>query len=327
MAGAQSNVDLRLVGRQQRVWEIVSRAPLDSLWNLQGVPVRVLAARTWKAVREDRLFGHSAELGFYFLFALFPTLFCASSVLGLAAQSARQVYDRLLDYLALVIPTSALGTVLSTFNETTTAASSGKATLGLIAAIWSASVGISAIQDTLNIVYKIEDSRSYFVARLHAIGLTVVLTILISLALACLLGGDFIASLAKLGLHQRVVAMAAGGGARVVGWILAAAFLDLSFAVVYYWAPDSKKRRWHWLTPGGVLGIVGWLVASLSLRVYLHYFNNYSVTYGSLGAVIILLTWFYITGLMLLLGAEINSEIEAASAEMRLAAAAGPPAP
>ena len=89
--------------------------------------------------------------------------------------------------------------------------------------------------------------------------------------------------------------------------------------MIYYWAPAVKKRRWHWLTVGGAVGIAGWLLASLGLRIYLHFFNNYSVTYGSLGAVIILLTWFYITGLMILLGAEINSEIEAAAAEKRLA--------
>jgi len=324
MTGASSKVDQRLDRRQRRIWEIVSHSPLESLWNLQGVPVRVVAVRTWKAANADRLFGHAAELGFYFLFALFPTLFCASSILGLAARSAHQFYDRLLDYLALVIPTSALGAVLNTFNETTAASSSGKVTLGLVAAIWSASVGISAIQDTLNIVYKIEDSRSYFIARLHAIGLTVVLTVIVSLGLACLLGGDFIAALARAGLHDRFMAIAATVAARVMGWTMAAVLLDFSFAVIYYWAPDSKKRRWHWLTPGGALGLLGWLLASLSLRVYLHYFNNYSLTYGSLGAVIILLTWFYITGLMLLLGAEINSEIEAASAEMRLAIHAPP---
>jgi membrane protein len=319
-------VDQRLNRRQRRIWEIVSHSPLESLWNLQGVPVRVVGSRTWKALNADRLFGHAAELGFYFLFALFPTLFCASSILGLSARSAPQVFDRLLDYLALVIPTSALGAVLDTFNETTAAASSGKVTLGLVAAIWSASVGISAIQDTLNIVYKINDSRSYFIARLYAIGLTVVLTITVGLGLACLLGGDFIAALAQVELHNRLLAIAATVAARVTGWILAAAFLELSFAVIYYWAPDSKKRRWHWLTPGGTLGLLGWLLASLGLRVYLHFFNTYSLTYGSLGAAIILLTWFYITGLMLLLGAAINSEIEAASAELRLAVHA-PPVP
>jgi membrane protein len=99
---------------------------------------------------------------------------------------------------------------------------------------------------------------------------------------------------------------------------MATIFLALSFAVIYYWSPDVKTRRWHWISIGGGVGIVGWLSASLGLRVYLHFFNSYSATYGSLGAVIILLTWFYITGLLILLGAEINSEIEAAVAEKKL---------
>ena len=79
-----------------------------------------------------------------------------------------------------------------------------------------------------------------------------------------------------------------------------------------------KNKVWRYLTPGAAIGVAGWILSSLALRIYLHYFDSYSVTYGSLGAVIILLTWFYITGLMLLTGAEINSEIEAAAAEKRL---------
>ena len=290
---------------------------LRAVWNFQGVPLAVVTGRTWKSIMADRLFGHAAELGFYFLFALFPTLFSASSILGLAARSAHQIYDRLLDYLALVIPTAALGTVLDTFNETTAAATSGKVTFGLIAAIWSASVGISAIQDTLNAVYKIEETRSYFVARVYAIGITIVLTIIVSCGLAALLGGDFIAALVHQRQRDPFLAIAACITARIIGWALATSFLALTFAVIYYLAPDWKTRRWRWMTPGALVGIVGWLAASLGLRVYLHYFNSYAVIYGSLGAVIILLTWFYITGLMLLLGAEIDSEIEAAAAEMR----------
>lgn len=303
---------------EERVWEFVSRWPLRSLWHLQGVPLRVVAARTWKSLFLDRIFGRAAELGFYFLFALFPTLFSATSILGLAAQSARQFYDRILDYLALVIPTAALGTVLQTFNETTAAASSGKLTFGLIAAIWSASVGISAIQDTLNDVYKINDSRSYFFARICAIALTVVLTVIITLGLASLLGGDFFAALAHRTIHQQLLANAAAIASRIISWMVATVLLALTFAVIYYWAPGVKARCWHWLTPGGAIGITGWLLCSLGLRVYLHYFPSYSLMYGSLGAVIILLTWFYITGLMLLLGAEINSKIEAVTAEIRL---------
>lgn len=303
---------------KQRVRALVAFSPLESLWHLDGVPARVLAARTWRSIIADRLFGHAAELGFYFLFALFPTLFCAGSMLGLAAQSAHQIYSRLLDYLALVIPTSALGTVLNTFNQTAAAASSGKITFGSIAAIWSASVGISAIQDTLNDVYKIKNSRSYIVARIYAIALTLALTVVVSLALASIFGGDALGKLAHIYFSDHILATALDIGARVAGRLIALALLVLVFAMIYYWAPDWRRRRWRWFTPGAMIGIAGWLLASLGLRLYLHFFNSYSLTYGSLGAVIILLTWFYITGLMLLVGAEINSEIEAAGAEQRL---------
>jgi membrane protein len=295
----------------------VSRSPLRSLWNLQGVPIRVVAVRTWNSLIADRLFGHAAELGFYFLFALFPTLFSASSILGMAAQSAHQIYDRLLGYLAILIPTAALGAVLETFNQTTAAATPGKITFGLVAAVWSASVGISAIQDTLNAVYKIQDTRSFIKARIDAIALTILLTSIVTLGLTSLLGGDVAAALAYRFIDYRLLAVAVAEGARIVAWAMATALLTLTFAVIYYWAPDVRVRRWHWLTPGGATGILGWLLASVGLRVYIHFFNSYSITYGSLGAVIILLMWFYITGLMLLVGAEINSEIEAAAAEAR----------
>jgi membrane protein len=298
---------------EKRIWELVAHSPLKSMWNLEGVPLRVLVVRTWKAVSADRLFNRAAELGFYFLFALFPTLFSASSILGLAARSAHQIFDRLLSYMALLIPTAAFSTILGTFNQTTAAATSGKVTFGLIAAIWSASVGISAVQDTLNAVYKLEDRRSFFRARLYAIGLTILLSVIFTLCLASLLAGDVSATLCHHFIARHAMAVAAAAAAR------------LTVAVTYYWAPDLRCRCWHWLTPGGLVGIVGWLAASLGLRIYLHFFDSYSTTYGSLGAVIILLTWFYISGLMLLLGAEINSEIEAARAEMRLAAVPVPP--
>ena len=326
ITGAPSTRDGRLNQYEKRISALVSLSPLHSLWNLQDVPVKVLAVRTWKSMVADRLFGHAAELGFYFLFALFPTLLSASSILGLAAQSAHQFYDRLLDYLALLIPTAALGTVLKTFNETTVAATSGKITFGLIAAIWSASVGISAIQDTMNVVNKIQDTRSYIKARVYAIGLTILLTIIVTVGLACLLSGDVVATLAYKLIPYHLLAMATATMARFLSWSMATALLALTFAVIYYWAPDVRNRRWHWLTPGCAIGILGWLIASLGLRVYIHFFNNFSITYGSLGAVIILLTWFYITGLMLLLGAEINSEIEAAAAETRMARLQAPSA-
>lgn len=318
MTNAESPVDHRLNRHERQIWGTVANSPLHSLWHVPGVRVVPMAKRVWQASLEDRLFGHAAELGFYFLFSLFPMLLCASSILGLAARSAYRIYDHLLNYLALVIPHTAFGMVLDTFNQTTAASSSGKITFGLLAAIWSASVGVSAIQDTLNAVYKLEETRSYLRARLAAIALTIVLIASMSLCLACLLGGD---ALAAWVFHRFSVAWmgaTAAAAVRILSWSMAVCCLMLCFALTYYWAPNRPRKRWHWLTPGMVLGVGGWFLASLGFRLYLHFFNSYSVTYGSLGAVMILLMWFYITGLMFLLGAELNSEIEAAAVEREL---------
>ena len=306
---------------RQHVWNYVSRSPLHSLWNLEGVPAKLVAKNTWNAILEDNLLGRSAELGFYFLFALFPTLFTACSILGLAARSAFHIYLHLLQYLSIVAPPSALGTVLQAFNQTTAAASSGKLTFGLVAALWSASVGFVAIQDSLNLVYRVKESRPYWKARLTAIGITFVLSVVITLMLASLLAADFLARLAHRHIYHHLMAVLASASVRTIGWLVATGFLSLLFAIIYYFGPDVKVSQWRWLTPGSAIGIVGWLLASLGLRIYVHYFNNYSATYGSLGTVIILLTWFYLSGLMLLVGGEINSEIEAAVQEKKLAAA------
>jgi membrane protein len=302
------------------VWGYVSQSPLQSLWNLEGIPPRVIVKNTWNAMFNDNLLGRSAELGFYFLFALFPTLLTACSVLGLAARSAVTFYEHLLQYLSIVVPPTALGMVLEAFNQTTAAATSGKLTFGLVAALWSASVGFSAIQSSLNVVYRVQENRPYWRARLSAIGITFLLSIVLTGMLASLLTADFFARLARRHIYHHFLADCAAISLRGVGWMAAIALLSFLFALIYYFGPDVKVSQWHWLTPGSALGMVGWFIASLGLRVYVHYFNNYSATYGSLGTVIILLTWFYLSGLMLLLGGEINSEIEAAVKEKKLAA-------
>jgi membrane protein len=308
---------------ENRVWRIVSHSPLRSLWNLEGVSVIEIVRRTARSAIADRVFGRAAELGFYFLFAIFPALLSAGAILGMAARSAHQIYTRLLAYMALLVPPSAMDQVLRIFNQTAAASSSSKITFGLLVSIWSASVGISAIQDTLNDVYKIEDSRSYLGARFRAIALTLVVGILVTLTLTSMFGGDFTAAALYrhiTGATGRLIAESA----RLVAWAIATALLVVAFGVIYYWAPDWRVRRWRWFTPGAAIGVLCWLLASIVFRVYLHYFNTYPVTYGSLGAVIILMMWFYITGAMLLIGAEINSQIEAAVVERRIRARPGP---
>ena len=295
---------------RQQVEQLLSDSPLKSLWNLHGLSLREIAVETWRAITQDHIFGHAAELGYYFLFSLFPTLFCAGSILGLSLRSGHQFPARLLQVLMLVIPADAFNVVMTTFNDAANAASSGKLTLGSIAAVWSASIGVSAIQDTLNAIFRIVEPRSYLVARASAIVLTVVLSLLGVLCLACMFGGDLGAALVYHQVPDSVLGHLYATSIRIMAWIGATCLLALSFSLLYYWAPGRRPRCWRWLSPGIGFGLLGWLVASLGFRAYLRLFNSYSATYGSLGAGIILLTWFYLSGLMFLIGAEIDMVID-----------------
>jgi membrane protein len=302
----------------QRIWDSVAESPLGNLWDFQGVSARAVFKRTFQSMLNDNLLSRAAEMGYYFLFALFPTLVCASAILGLAARQASDIYLKLLHYLALVLPVSAYNMVIQTFNQTAAAATTGKVTLGLAAALWSASVGFAAIQDGMNTVYKVRETRPYWKARGGAILVTVLLSVMVTLNLAVLLGGDLLTSLVTLRMGHHPVVVGTVAGIHIVQWTVAVSLLLLQFSMIYYFAPDLKAKCWHWVTPGAAVGVLGWVGSSLGLKLYLHFFNSYTVTYGSLGAVIVLLTWFYITGLMLLLGAEVNAEIAAAVIEKKM---------
>lgn len=304
--------------REQGLWQQLIHSPLCSLWEFRGAPPKLVWRRTLKAMLSDNLLSRAAEMAYYFLFALFPTLIFASSILGLAARQATSIYDSLLHYLALVVPATAYSMVMQTFNQTAAAATSGKLTLGLVAALWSASVGFASIQDGMNTVYKVPETRPYWKTRGGAILVTLLLAVMATVNLAVLLGGDLLARLTYASLWHHSLGDSAFVGLHVLSWLIAAAMLLLQFSTVYYFAPDLKDKRWQWLTPGAAVGILGWVAASMGLRLYLHFFNSFTITYGSLGAVIVLLTWFYITGLMLLLGAEVNAEIQAVLNERKL---------
>lgn len=305
----------------QTIWDHVSSSPVHSMWDFQGTPALTIAKRTFTAFNEDNLLSRAAELGYYFLFALFPTLLAVSAVVGLFAKSAGNISVQLLHYLSLVVPNQALGMVLDTFNQTTAHSSGGKVTFGLAAALWSASVGFTAIQDTLNTVYKARENRPYWKVRGTAILVTVLLAFIIMATLGSLLAGTLLSHLVRHHVWHAQLGTFYGIAIHLFFDALSLALCLLLFATIYYFAPNVKNKHFRYFTPGAVIGIVGWIASSLALRLYLHFFStSYSVTYGSLGAVILLLTWFYVTGLMLLIGAEVNSEIEAASAEAKLKA-------
>lgn len=307
---------------ESSVWAHVSHSPIASMWNLQGVSLKEIGKRTWTGIDEDSLFGRASQLAYSFFSSIFPALIAMSSLMGLIAKSSTHLYLELLDRVGRLVPPASFALVMSTFQETTRASTAGKVSLGVVVAVFSASVGVSAVQDTLNTVYKVKETRPFWKARLEAMGLTILVAVIVIFALLTLFGGDLGAHFLE---HRFYGSHAVSLAVRIAAWIAASLLMVLSFEVLYYFCPNVQNSQWRWFTPGSAIGLVGWVAGSLGLRLYLHYSNTYSATYGSLGAVIILLLWFYLLGIMILLGGEVNSEIEHAVAERSLRKGATPP--
>jgi membrane protein len=288
-----------------------AREALESVWKLGGLTWRRLGARVWAEVYEGDLFTRAAALSYYFLLALFPLLIFLTAALGYFAEGGTELRKSMLDYLSSIAPRTASALVRTTVAEITENADGGKLSFGLIAALWFASFGMGAVGDTLNSAYGVRDSRAWWRVRLVSLALTVALAVLIVSALALMFyGGEIGESLAaRLNLGDAFKAAWA-----VLQWPIVLGFVLFSFALIYYYAPDLKHQKWYWITPGSVAGVLLWLLVSFGFRVYLKYFDRYSMTYGSLGAVIVLLLWFYLTGAAILVGGKVNAVIEHAAA-------------
>lgn len=265
----------------------------------------------WTRINDHDIFGRAAQLSYYFLLALFPLLLFLMSLLGYFAQAGSDLRTKLLTYLATVMPYSAVTLVRSTLDEISKSTGGGKISIGILAALWAASNGMGAISDTLNVAYGVKERRPWWKVRLVSIGLTVMLSILIVVALAIVLYGGRIgdAIAAHFGFSTAFTL-----GWKILQFPIALVFILLTFDLIYYFAPDDRRRRGRkWWNVGAITAVILWLLVSFCFRLYLHFFNSYSVTYGSLGALIILMLWFYFTGLAILIGGEINSELEQTS--------------
>jgi membrane protein len=210
------------------------------------------------------------------------------------------------------MPGSAKELVQKTLDEVSNQAGGGKLSFGVLAALWAASNGMGAISETLNIAYDVKETRPWWKVRLVTVGLTIALAVLIISALALTLYGHRIAD---------AVAASYGFGDvftttwKIVQWPIVLLFILVAFNLIYFFGPDIKEQSWRWVTPGAAIAVLLWLLVSFGFRLYLSFFNSYSATYGSLGALIIMMLWFYLTGLAILFGGETNSEIENAAAE------------
>lgn len=263
--------------------------------------------RLVRRIKDDRIFGRAAQLSYYFLLALFPLLLFLINILGYLAQEGTLFRDRLLLYLAAVMPGSAFALVRATVDEISVSRGTGKLSFGILAALWAASNGMGAISDTLNTAYNVKERRSWWRVRFVSVGLTMALAILILAALAIVLvGGTIGETLAsRLGFGSLFTTIWS-----VIQWPIALIFILTTFNLIYNFAPNISPNARRWITPGAFVGVALWLLVSFGFRVYLGYFDSYSVTYGSLGAVIVLMLWFYLSGVAILIGGEVNCEFQ-----------------
>src|SRR5437588_4256993 len=266
-----------------------------------------LLKRTASEVMADNCLGLAAQLAYYFFLALFPALLFFVALASFMPVAG--LTDAVTAARARVAPQEVLDLVQGQLVLIAKAKNGGLLTLGLIGTLWSTSSGLSAVIDTLNQAYDVQESRPFWKTKLIAIGLTIVLAVFIVVSFALVMVGPAIGEKTAAWLHLGPVFVWTW---KIVHWPLVFALVALAVAFIYYYAPDVKQE-WIWITPGSLLATVLWLGISLGFRFYVSRFTSYNATYGTIGGAIVALLWFYVSALAVLVGAELNAEIEHAS--------------
>jgi membrane protein len=284
--------------------------PTKSPWRLHVSSATTFGKQVWTSSYEDGVYNRAAELAYFFFLSLFPGVIFITTLLGFVFKSNAQLTALLLQYLSTTLPGTAFELIRQVIVEITRSSGSGKVTFGILAALWTANSGMNALEDALNAVYKVRESRALWKTYGIALILTVSASLLIIAALTVFLYGGALVQLVSNTVGMKPAFYWTW---RLAQWPIAIFFVSLVASMVYYAAPNLKQRCWQWLSPGALFATLGWIAASGLLRLYFHFFTSYAKTYGSLGAVMVLLTWLYVTGVMLLLGAEVNKVIEVAA--------------
>jgi membrane protein len=285
------------------------RAP-DSPTDLKGRSWGGVLKRTVREFQDDNLTDWAAALTYYGVLSIFPALLVVVSVLGLIGQSATQP---LIDNLGSVAPGPAKDIVTSAIQNLQGSRGSAGVVfvVGLLVAIWSASGYIAAFMRASNAIYDIEEGRPIWKTLPVRVGLTALLMLLTAAsAVAVTLSG---------GLAKRAGDLLGVGDTAVQAWNIAKwpvllVLVSLMFALLYWAAPNVKQPGFRWISPGSVLAVLGWIIASLGFALYVANFASYNKTYGALAGPIIFLVWLWISNIVILLGAEFDAELERARA-------------
>jgi membrane protein len=262
--------------------------------------------RTVREFREDNLTDWAAALTYFSVLAIFPALIVLVSILGLVGESATQP---LIDNLGTVAPGPAKEIFTSAIEnlQGDQGAAGVLFVIGLLGALWSASGYVAAFMRASNAIYDIEEGRPIWKTLPVRVSLTLVLLTLLAIStIAVVLTG---------GVAEKVGDLVGLGSTAVTVWNIAKwpvllVVVSFMFALLYWAAPNVKHPGFRWISPGGVLAVVGWLIASGGFALYVSNFGSYNKTYGALGGVVVFLVWLWISNIMILLGAEFNAELE-----------------
>jgi membrane protein len=285
---------------------IASRSGIHTIRNLP-LSWMELGKRTLKSVLDDNLFDLSAQQAYYFFFALFPALLTLISIASFFPIS--NLVDNSVAMLGRIAPPDALKVITDQMTKISQSNHGGVLTFAFLLTLWSTSGAMVSIITTLNAAYDITEGRPLWKVRLTALALTIGMSFFILISMTLVLAGPAFA-------EHLATSLRLGGVFKWTWWILqwpvVFALVVTAIGIVYYFAPDAEQD-WAWITPGSVVATLLWVMVSLAFKLYIAQFGNYNETYGTLGAFIVLLTWFYLSGLSILIGAEMNAEIEHAS--------------
>lgn len=282
---------------------------IRSYFKLGSISYLELGKRVYQKVNEADCSSHAAAMAFYFLFALFPFFLFLTTVIGYLP--IPHLMDYVLNSAERMLPGQVFDLLQDNIRALFMNKKQGLLSLGFLLALWASSKAVVSIMKAMNKLYEVKEGRPFWKVRLTAIALVITLSLLILLALALLMFG------AKIG--NLIAARFYFGPFFGIAWNLMLIpvilfLLALAVAIVYVFTPDVEQK-WKWITPGSVFAIPCWILVSLAFSFYINNFSSYDKTYGSLGAVIILLLWLYISGFVILVGAVVNAVIEHSSKE------------
>ena len=266
-----------------------------------------LLKRTFHETLADDVFNLAAQQAYYFFFALFPALLALLSIASFFP--IENLIGETTSLLQRVAPEDVTNIVTEQIRKIGQSNAGGILTIAFFFTLWSSSSAVVAMCSTLNAAYDLTESRPWWKVRLIAIALTIGLALFILISMTLVVAGPTLA-------EQVAEAMRLGPVFtwtwKIMQWPLVFLLVATGVALVYYFAPDAEQD-WIWITPGSVLATMLWVVASLAFRFYVTNFASYNETYGTIGGVMVLLLWFYVSGIALLIGAELNAEIEHSS--------------